>query len=618
MLRKEVPYLKLIYISIILLSLVLIFPFQVIAHDTNVFLKGGSFFSSQATLDESYLYLYFPTASDTGFPEWGTPYGIDTSPAAIFDVADLDSGIGTTTQLRQRVFEMITDDYIEFNVSVSMSTSDPSPTDNRWQVVAIGSDSEIYGGNLYGAAQAVDIGDADSQDYARVYAESFLNEFGGAGGALAGTSSTLERWATAIAETTSHEAAHNYGAGHDDSAPVPASVEDDTNNHIMATGSTGLTGEQRASFDRHFSDTTYSLLGYNLGLNIDTLLNWDFINPNDKDAHTLQMKILSEAASLTIGLFYDGIYSPWVDPIIKRLGTTTETFQGNIYNVFELEFNTDRNWLNGADGVAPPGVYFHTGASFIESDAILVRETILLDSGGNELPLSPRIYGFDPSATLDLTTGDFSLTIFNSEVADKPFILRDFDIQLLPRMADINTMVAGAELTDRFGIPIVTNTTKGITQDVEITDKYSIKIANLLDERFVDFIYVDCEKTDSEKGEFPYCPEGSAISLFPSTYVYVIATIVDPNATYWDLNEAKFVTGELESQIFYQFSGFIPDFNDNGLDDLLDIREGRSADENENGVPDEAEPSTAPIPLFETLSSIVLVSILVLINRRKK
>ena len=64
----------------------------------------------------STLHLYFPTSSDNCFPEYGTPYGISTSPANPFNVVDLDSGIGT----------------------------------------------------LFGIAQDVDINDNDSQDYSRV------------------------------------------------------------------------------------------------------------------------------------------------------------------------------------------------------------------------------------------------------------------------------------------------------------------------------------------------------------------------------------------------------------------------------------------------------------------
>ena len=69
------------------------------------------------------LYLYFPTTADSTFPEYDDY--LDTSPLADFDVADLDSGIGTTTQLRDRIFEIVETDYYEFDVDVSMSTDVP-------------------------------------------------------------------------------------------------------------------------------------------------------------------------------------------------------------------------------------------------------------------------------------------------------------------------------------------------------------------------------------------------------------------------------------------------------------------------------------------------------------
>ncbi|HEX7184340.1 MAG TPA: hypothetical protein VF756_21100 [Thermoanaerobaculia bacterium] len=202
------------------------------------------------------LYVYLPTSSDASFPSWsGGLTGGSISPLAAFNVADLDSSIGTTAQLRNRIFDYVVDDYCEFNVKVNLSTSAPSPAVSRWQIVGVGSDSASAGGTLFGIAQAVDTNDADPQDYARVFAKSFKDAYGGAGNALNGTNSTLERWATAIGETTAHEAAHNYGAAHGHSAPRPVSAEDGANWHIMATGSTGLTGEMRASRNRHFSDT---------------------------------------------------------------------------------------------------------------------------------------------------------------------------------------------------------------------------------------------------------------------------------------------------------------------------------------------------------------------------
>jgi hypothetical protein len=557
------------------------------------------------------LYLFFPTTSDSTFPEYGGPYGVSTSPAEPFDVADLDSGIGTTTQLRDRIFEMVTDDYCEFNVKVISMTSTPNPTEAHWQIAAIGSDSETTstGGNLFGIAQDVDIGNVDYQDYARIYAGSFEVAYGSAGEALAGTNSTLERWATAIAETTSHEAAHNYGVRHSDANPRFGSAEDVAINHIIATGSTGLTGELRASLDRHFSDTAYEILGANLGLTIKTLYNWDFVNPNDADAHALQLEILSEANALTIGWSYEGSLSPWTSPTISTTGAT-ENFQGTTYNVFELNFTTSKSWTGGSNGVVPPGIKFHVGASFTEPDAIIVRDTTLFDSGDNELPLAPRLFGYD-AGTLDMATGDFEITFYNLDVA-QPLILRELEISRVPRMMDINSMVENTTQVDRTGIPVTKTTSCQWVKEMEIEDQLSISIARLTDERTVDFIYEpeDCEpgvipgSSDTDRGELVYCPDGNALSLFPSTYIYVTATVVDPEATYWDPVQGEFIEGPLESKIFYQFSGFKPDLNNNGVDDLIDIRTGTSVDENDNGIPDEVEEKDGTSELEELINAL--------------
>src|SRR5579872_3480738 len=56
------------------------------------------------------LFLYFPLVDDPTFPN----YGAGVSPAKTFDVADLDPGIGTTSQLRNPIFDVVTDDYCEF------------------------------------------------------------------------------------------------------------------------------------------------------------------------------------------------------------------------------------------------------------------------------------------------------------------------------------------------------------------------------------------------------------------------------------------------------------------------------------------------------------------------
>ena len=105
---------------------------------------SGNFHLSAASAEATVLYLYFPSAEDSNVPEWGDPYGISTSPVAVFDVADLDSSIGTTNNLIDGILEMVKVDYFEFNVNVFQSTSLPNPTSNQWQIVSIGTDSETY------------------------------------------------------------------------------------------------------------------------------------------------------------------------------------------------------------------------------------------------------------------------------------------------------------------------------------------------------------------------------------------------------------------------------------------------------------------------------------------
>lgn len=586
------------------------------------------------------LYLYFPTSADNTFPEYNNL--LDTSPLAAFDVSDLDSGIGTTDDLRDRILEIVETDYYEFDVDVSLSTTVPNPTENRWQIVGIGSDvgSFTYLGTTYtafGVAQAVDTGDADAQDYARVYAGSFGTAYGSTGEALNGSDSTLDRWATAIGHTVSHEAGHNYGLAHENADPVPASAEDQVSNHILATGD-DLTGEIRAGVNRHFSDQSYEILGHNLGLNIKTVYNWDFTNPNDADAHALKITIYSKADTLTLAWSYTGSSSPWASPTISQTATD-QSFQGaSGYYVYELTFNTAASWCCANDGVVPPGQRFHIGASFQEAEPVIVYETTLLGSEGQELLLHPRTIGFD-TGSADLNTGDFELLLINPNPEAGDLIIQELQFVFLPRLLAINSMVAEADFRDLHDfrdiqvIPYFPEKSKIQNQISQTTvrDQTSITLANLSHPRHVDITYdaTGCEYgfnpvSDTEVGEIEYCPEGTALSLFPATSVYVVATVVDPNASYYDPEVGDVVTGALESLVFYQFTGFIPDFNNNGVDDLLDIRAGTAKDENRNGVPDKAERGPSPwdwlldLPLWLQILILLLIIILIYIRRRRR
>lgn len=600
------------------------------------------------------MYLFFPTTSDATFPNYNGNLnaGSSTSPLSAFDVADLASGIGTTTQLRDRIHEIVTDDYCEFNVNVNKSTAVPAPPETRWQVVGIGSDS-ANGGNLFGLAQAVDTNDADGQDFGRVWADSFGDSFGGAGGALNGANSTLERWATAIGETTAHEAAHNYGAAHGNSAPRTGSAEDEQNNHILATGSTGLTGEIRASRDRHFSDTEYEILGHNVGLNIKTLHNWDFVNPNDTSANAMRIKLLSTANSLTVGWSYNGSRSPWQNPTVTNTGTT-ESFQGTTFNVFNLDFTSAKSWDGPTAGVVDAGAEFHTGASFTGGTSVIVSRVQLLNAG-TALPLAPRLPGYD-AGTADLGTGDFAVTFFNTDPSAGDLEIRNLQLRFLPRMLDINSMVSDGRLVDVSGVPFEDISSRDAPtlnlgrpreesrQEYRVTkDRAELFLGKLTDKRNVDIRYTekDCPPGstgsgessqpnppnvrntapgDTNTGEESYCLKGNALSLFPSTYTYITATVVEPNVKHFDKAQGQFVTGPLETKLFYQVGGIVPDFDENGIDDLIDIRTGKAKDKNENGVIDDVEPTSPPgldwLWLI-LLLILILLSVLFLVWRRK-
>ncbi|HEX5708803.1 MAG TPA: hypothetical protein VFX96_16005 [Pyrinomonadaceae bacterium] len=606
------------------------------------------------TSNRTRLYLYFPAASDAAFPEDTDP-NVQISPLAPFNVSDLDSGIGTTAQLRDRITDIVREDYCEFDVEIFSGTTAPATTGSQWQIVGIGSDAAtVFGSNLFGTSSGVDNGNVEAQDRARMFAGSFGAAYGSGSGepALGGANSTLERWATAIGSTVSHEAGHNFGLNHTDANPRTG--EDDITNHIMATGGS-LTGEIRASRNRHFSDRSYEILGHNIGLRIKTLQNWDFTNPNAEDAHSLVLTLLSPASSLTLNWFYNGSLSPWTNPTVAAAGT--QSFQGTTYNKFTLTFSAPKAWSGGPNGVVPGGVMFHTGATFAEPDPVIVYETRVRDSGGTNLNLHPRLIGFNAGA-LDLSSGDFSIRAFNTDPA-RALVIEDLQVHFLPRMASIESMVNGAELRDVRDVPVERREPGRAFEGVrsrEVREFIDVRLATSIDKRSVETFYdpTNCKPGltlppgttgtpggaptgspnvtptgpgDVDKGEYEYCPRGWVVSLFPSTYVYVVATVLDPNARYWDRAQAKYVEGPLRSKVFYQFSGIVPDFNKNGVDDLIDIKTNTSPDRNGNGVVDEAErggETRQPGPtkyrwwLWILILLIILLLLWLLLRRRRR
>lgn len=556
------------------------------------------------------LYLYFPMSEDSSFREFSpVPDVMRTSPLDPFNIVDLDSILGTTDDLINSITQIVIEDYCEFDVEVISTRTLPSPTGARWQIIGIGSvDSPTFG-----IAERVDLNDLFATDFGRVWAGAF-RVFRAPGRVLHGTNSTLERWSRAIGHTVSHEAGHNYGLDHINANPVPISTEDVGTNHIMAT-SNSLTGEHRTR-KRHMSNTSYGILAHNIGLNVQTIYNWDFINPNSTNAFSIKITLLSTATALTINSSYTGGLNPWRTATISRTGST-RTMRGVLYNEFTLTFSDPNDsWSNGPEGQVPPAVEFHVGASFSESDPVIPVDTRLLGSGGGELALHPRVIGFN-TGEADFTSGEYEVRIFKSSrdsnsMEDTPVFIRELEVNYLPRVASIETMISNREgkLSDVHNIPFDANGQCSRMPTFELNSTATIKIGRLSDPRYIDITYdsTGCvtgfTPNDSIPGSFRYCPHGTALSLFPSTSVYITATVVDTNGIFFNPQTESFDTGWVESRVFYQFSGKLPDFNENGIDDLLDIRNGASLDTNKNGIPDEIEPSIPGPPTPATATQL--------------
>lgn len=552
-------------------------------------------YGSAASVKPNKLYLYFPPSDDASYPEFGVS-GLVTSPAHRFDVTELTSYTGTSAALQGAIFDVVTDDYCEFNVEVIATTTSPSGGPARRNTVAIGTDAVWSPTSwTWGLAQNVDTGDPTVVDFARVWAGTYQKTAGAAGGALNGANSTLDRWARSIGGTAAHEGGHNYGLSHGDGLVLRAG-EDVLTHHVMAAGS-NFSDENRAGYRRHFSDNEYSILAANVGLSVQTMWNWDFVNPNAQTATRLRMTFLSNQPSLTIAGPYTGSLSPWSAPTVSApLGT--QLYRGVTYNRYQVTWSTGQAWGGGAAGQVVGGATFHVGTGFVgvnynTPDPIIITQVDLLDSGGTVLALHPRLIDFD-SGALDAGDGSFAINAINFQAA--PLILSDLRVSMFARQLSINAMVPGdARATDIFGQPMrpwrdtrVPVRTAAVSARADVR----IPIASLRDERqYVQRVdQASCARYDRSAGpDTRGCRTGMTVSLFPSTAVVVSATVTDPNARHWDPRRRAYVTGPVTTRIFYQIVGIHPDLDGNRIDDYVDIATGRAPDQDRNGVIDRVQ-----------------------------
>ena len=555
------------------------------------------------------LYLYFPTAADATYPSFSTTGTPATSPAHAFNIADLTNyaalgGSATAGALRDGVTQVVADTYCEFNVEVIQTTTAPPTTFPNRNTVAVTTDDATASG-LFGLAQNVDTGDPTAVDFAYVWGATYQGLYGGAGGALTGANSTLERWSRALGGTAAHEAGHNYGLSHNDGLPL-ATGEDALVHHIMASGS-HYSGDDRAGYRRHFSDHEYSLLAANVGLSVQTIWNWDFVNPNAQTATKLVIDILGTQSSLTVSGPYNGSESPWVNPTVSAaLGT--QVFKGVTYNHFQATWTTGHGWdghvpsgpgpTPGVSGQVAGGASFHVGTGFAGvnyalANPIIITNVTLFDASNTALALHPRAVSFD-DGTLDAADGTFSVRAMN--VGGPPMRIDNVRIQLLPRMLNIDSMVASAKrLVDVRNYPFAVlgePKTVRLGQSLQRGQTLPIRVARLSDRRHVveQITAADCNPGDRLRGpDVANCRPGINVSLFPATTTYLSATVTDPNARHWDPKARRYVTGPVSSHVFLQFVGRHPDLNKNGIDDYVDILSKRSRDANRDGIPDEAQ-----------------------------
>ena len=538
------------------------------------------------------LFLYFPLADDATFPA----YHLGFRPARRFDVAALSPGIGTTTDLIDLIRAVVVDDYCEFNVQILSTRTNPATLampPARRTTVAIGSDNT--GGDAWGRARAVDTGDEFGVDFARVWAGTYTTCEGGAGlagctmtGALTGAHATLERWAQAIGGTAAHEAGHTYGLSHTDDdppddvggqpGPPPLPGEDSFQRHLMPAGY-NLSGEDRASYRRHFSDRTYSLLAANVGLSIETLHNWDLKNTNAEEARSVAVDFLSTQPAVNITWSWMGGSSPWIDPVVSGpLGRTV--FRGTSYNRYRITWSTGNPaWTIAAPGVLPGGAEFHIGTSFAgvdfeTPDPIIIQNVTLFDAASRSLTLHPRLPVYD-AGTVDAADGTLAVN-FDSPADGEPMVMQDAIVYQLPRVASIESMTGEGRPLTRSGDPIrpwavikcppakLGNGARCVF--ARTSDKHHVEVIHRLGEKGV----YDCsqgipnikETASTKSGDSPNIPDfegpvcaGVQRDLFPSTTVYVIATFVDPAAKHYDSQKKAYVIGPVASKVFFQFAG---------------------------------------------------------------
>jgi hypothetical protein len=196
--------------------------------------------------------------------------------------------------------------------------------------------------------------------------------------------------------------------------------------------------------------------------------------------------------------------------------------------------------------------------NFSDPDPIIVFDTRLIDASGTTLPLHPRTAGFDTGAA-DQASGLLELRLFN--FGDRLLVHR-LQVQQLPRLASLESMVPGQALVDLVGAPVrpwregaqPALADRALEQNGELqTPLARLNQGPHVTKRVT---AADCNAQDRMRGpDTDTCRPGVMYDLFPSTTLMVTAELVDPAARHWDPATKKYLVGPVTTTVFYQVAG---------------------------------------------------------------
>lgn len=184
------------------------------------------------------------SGADTQFQlAWDSAFGAAADDLTVAELDDIKASVKTSVEAAYAGF------------MTTFVTSAPAGT---FQTIAFGSTTTSTG--LFGIASRIDWRNSSKGDTAYVY----LKNFGTGNGILSGFESRADNIAwikNAVSGTTAHELGHELGLHHydcfcyDDNTYAGGynTFDEDQNNHIMATGSSGLTALDRRTKVRTFN-----------------------------------------------------------------------------------------------------------------------------------------------------------------------------------------------------------------------------------------------------------------------------------------------------------------------------------------------------------------------------